>query len=297
MENPIAENHFDTADKLWKYLSPVHVPPEEEGEFLYRGQSNASWHLTPSIYRRNVTELFEDILDEQLTSEGQALMEFQMIEHFVIHCDACGIPTPSEAKIFRDYRSRNNALRNYLKFPSSWPESDLIVIMAMARMHGLPARLLDWSDNPYVAVYFAASDALRVRRQWQSDDRLAIWKLTTPHRRSLENWGTLVYCAPGTISRNIVAQQGLFTLLPIYQKQNELFGIRSMEDILPKYKGQTLEKMTVPVTESYRLYQLCGLIGLNSARMYPGADGASMAVMDTFLYSVARRSSENPNSE
>ena len=101
---------------------------------------------------------------------------------------------------------------------------------------------------------------------------------------------TLVYRAPGAISRNIVAQQGLFTILPIYGYRSQLPEAHSFEDILPRLRGHTLERLTVPVTESNRLYYLCELIGLNSARMYPGVDGARMAVMDRFWFSTSLRS-------
>ena len=292
MENPIAENHFDTAEELWDHLSPTRTSRDVEDEFLYRGQSDASWQLMPSIVRKDVIELFADLVDGPLTPSRQVSMEFQMLEHFVIFCDDTGIPTPSEAKTFRDAPTRIYNFGQYSKHPTSWPRTELREIMAMARMHGLPARMLDWSDNPYVAVYFAASDALRRRNQWQKAPRLAVWKLTMPHRRSPELERTPVYRAPGTISRNIVAQHGLFTILRVFDEQDKLFGVDSMENVLPHYPRHTLEKVTVPVTESKRLYHLCELIGLNSARMYPGADGARMAVMDRFSYSAVARSNE-----
>ncbi len=290
MVHPIREEHFDIADTLWDHLSPTRHPLESQNELLYRGEADAEWQLLPSIMREGVTKMFEDLSGAPLEADKQAWMEFQMLQIFVDCCDASGVPVPNGAATLRDHHLRYVSFESYLENPVVWPKSELLETMAMARMHGLPTRLLDWSDSPYVAVYFAASEALRRRSQWKVDQRLAVWKLTTGPRKSLSPGQTLVYRAPGTISRNIVAQQGLFTILPIHGELGQFPEAHSFEYILPRLPGHTLERLTVPVTESNRLYHLCELVGFNSARMYPGADGARMAVMDRFWYTHALRS-------
>ena len=287
MAQTIPETHFDTAAELWRHLCPTRNSQDWGPGFLYRGQSNAEWRLTPTILRKNVSDLLAGLMGSEADSEGeQAFMEFQLLEYFVMYCDGASIPVPAEAQIFRDPPRRNAAASSFHKHPSSWPVSlhtgvKLIETMAMARMHGLPARLLDWTENPYVAVYFAASDALRKRNDWENDRKLAVWKLTRPPRGSKEEHFSLVYRSSGAISKNVGAQHGLFTRIPIFL--NGPVGVRHLEDIVDISKAHTLAKFTVPVTESLELFRLCHKMGFNSARMYPGADGASKAVMDLFL--------------
>ena len=71
-------------------------------------------------------------------------------------------------RIYLSLRDGELRLReeNFLKYsqdPSIWPGDELLKPMALARLHGLPTRLLDWTTNPYVAVYFAASKALSLQ--------------------------------------------------------------------------------------------------------------------------------------
>ena len=159
--------------------------------------------------------------------------------------------------------------------------------MAMARLHGLPTRLLDWTTNPHVAVYFAASEALRTRSCWEADQKLAVIEL---NKGTYENthWGRVrALRVRGSMSKNIVAQQGLFTVHPILEKKGEHAVTNSLEQYLPSSPDSPIRKLTVPVAECVKLYQLCNRFGYNAARLYPSADGASMSVTEFQLYILA----------
>lgn len=89
---------------------------------LYRGQNQSSYKLIPSVLRK-------DDSGKELYS---AAAEWQMLTSF----------KHSTRPLLTECPENND---NW-----SW--------LVLAQHHGLPTRLLDWSENPLQALFFAASD-------------------------------------------------------------------------------------------------------------------------------------------
>lgn len=89
-----------------------------DGTWLFRGQGDASWDLVPAIGRQASASAYRPS-DERI-----------LFEDFV-----------REAQRHVDGRDLTEL---------EW--------LMLAKHHGLPTRLLDWSTNPLVAAWFATSD-------------------------------------------------------------------------------------------------------------------------------------------
>ena len=92
----------------------------------------------------------------------------------------------------------------------------------------------------------------------------------------------------GAISQNLVMQKGLFTVHPILGGNGEPAVTKSLEHYLPPPPTSPIEKLTVPAKECVKLYELCGQLDYNAARLFPSADGASMFVDERILHTLAR---------
>ena len=144
----------------------------------------------------------------------------------------------------------------------------------------------------YVALYFTVSNALKSWKNWRLDQRMSVHLLHISKSLSGHLESVRILRIRGAISQNIVAQKGLFTVHPVFEETRKPVIVRSLEEYLPL--GSSLIKLTVPVGECVRLYELCNQFNYNAASLYPNADGASESVIEKLLYRRNQKAQKNP---
>ncbi len=95
---------------------------------------------------------------------------------------------------------------------------------------------------------------------------------------------------PGSTSRNLAPQEGLFTLLRGKMQRGIQYAPQSIEKYVEQQFAHDphalpLWKLTVPWTEAPGLLERCNQHGINGAILFPGYDGAAKAAMDSLLRS------------
>jgi len=275
------EKKVQTADALWAELGALHKKSNSERELIYRGHSDSKWDLLPSLFRIETKEQLFDLIGTRWRSEQLTWFEFTNLRNFIYCCDDAGSIIPTDSVRFRRTNLMDESFSKYRPHPENWPDEELIDSMALAQLHGLPTRLLDWTTNPYVAAYFAASHALNYSK-WYSGRKIAIFILEKGAHLNQSCGPVRILRVGGSVSKNVVAQQGLFTVHPTLEKQGEIVEIMSLENYLPSQ--HSIIQLTLPVEESLELYQLCVQFGFNAARLFPTADGACRAVIEHQSY-------------
>jgi hypothetical protein len=129
-------------------------------EPLYRGQRDARWHLTTTLDRRKASMT----LDKYLTIMERIQPRIERVS---------GKKWPSLKEEISELR--RNGLHSIWLFPVKSANTETILsFMVYLRQHGFPSPLLDWTSNPYKAVFFAFSGiepdvkgvAVYVFREW-----------------------------------------------------------------------------------------------------------------------------------
>jgi len=251
-----------TVESLKAFTEEIETRMQTSDRLWYRGCGSSSHKLVPSLFRHPALTHIESLLK-------------------------------LEKQLLTSFRHRS------LPYLSAQPTTDFEWLFLMQH-HSVPTRLLDWTENPYVALFFALSSAVVVGRsadgKAEYKEGCAVWLLDPAiwNRRSLNrvtfSEGVLSAgdellkgYAPNTDqrlmntdpialygvhnSRRIVAQRGVFVV----------FGteVHPMEHTysIGDYPGPALTKLNIPAERVGQLLKALTSIGVTDSAIYPDLDG------------------------
>ena len=231
----------------------------------FRGCASATWVLTPSLLRhRKATD-----------ARAMLQMERRLLNRFADR----SLPFQSPPMTLSDERS-------------NWE------YLFLMQHHGVPTRLLDWSENAFIALFFAVTDGLSRRALDQTLTQVpaAVWILdpVTWNRSvlrdaayrggilGLDDRALVPYGPQADIggmqpspvamygihnSPRIVAQRGVFTI----------FGksLESMEDHAKRLglDGTALSRVEIPADALTDLLERMMTVGYADSMLYPDLTG------------------------
>lgn len=188
---------------------------------IHRGVSDSRYQLIPSLGRIETLR--------QLPEESQREQELALLESF-----------------------RKLALPYFESPPVGQWE-----LLAHAQHHGLPTRILDWSMNPLMALYFSVESCS------EADGALYSYAITT--FTPTDNLDPIGLDAPITVqlphvTRRIAAQAGVFTISADPFVPMDLAGL--IKRVFPaRLKSEILDRI-----ES---------MGINRSSLFPSVDGVA----------------------
>lgn len=197
-----------------------------EGLFIYRGEDSTGYTLKPKLGRYS----FEEFLNWP-DAESTLLNTFK---------------------------------RKSVPYLVTRPRTEM-QWLALAQHHGLATRLLDWTENPLVALYFAVSNC------YLDEDRI-LYALQTNEFDYIDDtenpfgFGKIVLHEPIHVSPRITSQRGIFTIHP---------------NPTQRFKSKFLRSWIIPKKYTIKLLIDLDTLGVNAESICPGLDG------------VARQANEN----
>lgn len=286
--------NFSSADEFLQTLSPLgaYFKDNKLSEtWLFRGQGQ-DFPLIPSAFRSN-DNLAHLVNREIIDYKQRRLAERDVLTRFFDVADKRGLILPDDSQQLRasleTLRSERGEsfVGKYLY--EGW-QTDLtaLSLTALAQHYGIPTRLLDWTRQALIAAFFAAEDALKHSKEYESSSCLVVWAFFFPtlgkhDALNQENDPIRIVTAPSATNPNLKAQQGVFTLVNhFYTKETEgsyLPMDKVLEEIGNKPEAEKyhkiivdckLQKFTLPVSEASSLLYFLAKLDITPSFIYPG---------------------------
>lgn len=200
-------------------FSSFHSVIEQHGCGMFRGVSDASYPLVPKVARK--------------WKHGQETLE--AVEKDIL-------------KVFMVSAARH--LNRIPKDDWEW--------LAFGQHYGLPTRLLDWTSNPLVALYFAC--------------------LSNPHRNGA------IYLARAVSSLDLEKKQGPFSVKKCaiwkpfhfterFAAQSAFFTVT--DNPLSEFSDGVFYKLLIKASKKKDFLQNLKTYGIHSASLFPGLEGVA----------------------
>ena len=282
----------------------------KNGSFIFRGHASNKYKLIPTALRPDFKkqlnkfalgydESQEDLEFVQIMKENQILREFYKI------CDRHGLVIENVERIrstFLDQIDLPTILSS-----EAWLPKDLWGLASLAQHYGIPTRLLDWTHDIYVALFFAIENHLEGKEVPENTEYIVLWALNI-------NFLTMpnVLDFPLKLvqpiyhgNENLKAQQGLFTLWQVEKRvdfrngriepdTNTKVNRTPLDHLLDliikqdKIENPYLYALMLPRDAVNELYGYLKSIGYDASRIYPGYNGVVKSLLhDSFLNSEA----------
>lgn len=260
-----------TVTTFQEYLEQVDQDQNGDLSSLwYRGVGKHTHKLTPSIFRNSAIDNSDKLFD----------VEKKLITRF----EERSVPY----------------LQNKL---DPW---ELLFLM---QHYGMPTRLLDWTENPLIALFFALSSA-RKNDAGIYDQDAAVWVL------SPSKWNQFVFSHQsyqgGAMSPSELSINGAYGLKSTKENINEIpaaiLGIHNsprivaqrgsfcifgksldpMEDIFSTraFDNDALKKLIIPANSIAPLLNKIIWMGITDSVIYPGLEGLARETKRQFGYEV-----------
>jgi hypothetical protein len=239
------------------------------GPWAFRGHSSPLHSLAPSILR-----IFKN---KNLSREEANKLEREATQRFI-----------SQAHMY---------LSEYVCHNSR----DDVDWWGLMQHYGAPTRLLDWTNSPYVAAYFACINEIifdgeiwafnqplligHIKKKFQVKDNLSSSEVLELCNK-VDSPDILFSVERQTKIERMVSQQGIFTF------SNNI--LRSHSEILEEYFNEInfrtgFVKITIPGHQKINFLERLHLMNITASSLFPGIDGLGRSI-DEFVKITLRQS-------
>lgn len=286
-----------------------------EGNYIYRGVSSDEYKLLPSALRPDNHKYFVDLVKNILpqyeyineySESYQIIGEYMSLYLFYMYCDYRGLRVPN-IDDFRNKLIGEVNIENILNNKLAWLPSEYIELAGLAQHYGVYTRLLDWSRDINVAIYFAVSGLMNFDES-KKIDNIVLWALkeTAFKAEQKDRTGIILYTPEYAGNPNLCAQKGVFSLYSIKNEfktdHSDNFEyndkiVKPLDEIIKEqkdiYNGEPiLYKILIPTPQDDELYNYLFNQNYDAALIFPGYEGVAKTIKENIYWKNKKLKSE-----
>lgn len=316
----IKYNSFD------EFLTDVILPTGELKKkldgFIFRGERTSKRKLLPGALREEqvdkVFAMSKPIGEQWKWLTHQFYAEYSLLREFYKSANHNGLKVPKVDSIDKNYvdvfPTELFEHTGYIK----WISDDIAELAALAQHYGVLTRLIDWSFEIYVALYFASIGAIKNRKKeiFDTTDTIVIWALNDYYIQFLQPTVSripLKFVVPSYYNNpNLNAQKGILSYWEVdvpsmRQLAMDMDNFIALTDrtpldvLLQRYCKSNSEKdndltllykFEFPVTDCFAAYGFVRDMNYTAARLFPGYSGIVQDMDEISLFFEVKKKEE-----
>lgn len=286
--NGYVTKDLSSAKEFFDLFYPYSKSTIDWSSHIFRGHRDAFWRLEPKVIREsfyNQTKL--ELIASRVADQLQ--LEFKLLSSFLEHCDVSGLPIQGDSLELRG-SLQSSGLSHFVSAPRLWPLDGFLIPLAVAQHHGLSTRLLDWTKNPFIALFFAAEHSWGESRP-DPDDRICVWAMKAcevqTHLPNLE-----IIPVPRSASKNLAAQYGVFSLLRETDPAASECPRKTLEGEFKRvldYPDSSLMKITIPARYCGEILSILeNRFAISRTSLFPGYESAALDAIEEAMSDAPR---------
>lgn len=309
MSTSTVEMVFSSFDELINAILPNGSIGQRIDGYIFRGEGSGKFKLLPSALRKENFERLRAQMGNHIyklndTEWLQVFTEYQILRNFYITANNSGLKvhaTERMAKHYFDVVSPEFVLNGE---PVVWIDAELVELAALAQHYGALTRMIDWSKDLLVALYFACVGAMKRYINGEYDD-MVIWALDASgiqvNEQHIYTMGKetcpLKLVVPSYYSNaNLKAQKGVLSYWKILARREDKkvvdrTPLDELIQTIPKIgcDRQVLYKFILPNKCALDAYKWLKNMGVGAAAIFPGYRGVVLQMKENALLENAMK--------
>lgn len=276
------------------------------GDLAFRGHASDKYKLIPAALRPESRKRFNQFAlsgDDESKEDLEyfhVIKENHILRDFYKLCDRNGLLVDNIERIRNTLFDKMDLPT--LVTPETWLPKELWALASLAQHYGVPTRLLDWTHDINVALFFAVEDYLEDRKLPKGTEHIVLWALNL-QPISQPNVSDLPLKLVQPIyygNDNLTAQKGLFTLWQV-KKNIDFEDGHMVVDVKTKVNRKPLDELllnlrlkrgeppspylygiVLPADSAKEIYRYIKSMGYDASRIYPGYNGAMKSMLHDY---------------